>query len=68
MSKLKKSRSPRPKRPVMSMVDPNRIIYQPKYRYRRSRSTSSNKRRKLNLLSLEAISFEIGLKSLFFLT
>lgn len=45
-SKIKKSRSPRRKRPVMSMVDPNRIVYQPKYRYRRSRSTSSKRRKR----------------------
>lgn len=50
-SKLKKSRSPRRKRPVMSMVDPNRVVYQPKYRYRRSRSTSSNRKRKLKTFS-----------------
>ena len=45
-SKVKKSRSPRRKRPVMSMVDTNRIVYQPKYRYRRSRSTSSKRRKR----------------------
>ena len=45
MPKLKKSRTPRRKRPVMSMVDLNRIVYQPKYRHR-SRSTSSKRRRK----------------------
>ena len=37
MQKSKKYRSPHRKRPVMSMIDPNRIVYQPKYRYRRSR-------------------------------
>ena len=42
-SKVKKSRSPRRKRPVMSMVDTNRIVYQPKYRHR---STSSKRKRK----------------------
>ncbi len=41
-----KSRSPRRKRPVMSMVDLNRIVYQSKYRKRKSRSTSSKKRKR----------------------
>ena len=50
-TKLKKSRSPRRKRPVMSMVDPNRIVYQPKYRHR---SASSSKRRKRKLKSFSS--------------
>lgn len=50
-SKLKKSRSPRRKRPVMSMVDLNRIVYQPKYRHRRSGSTSSKRRKRKSFSS-----------------
>ena len=49
-TKLKKSRSPRRKRPVMSMVDPNRVVYQPKYRHR----STSSKRRKRKLKSFSS--------------
>ncbi len=44
---LKKSRSPRRRKPSAVIKSSDRIVYQPKYRYRRSRSTSPKKRKSL---------------------
>lgn len=41
-----KSHSPRRRKPSAVIKSSDRIVYQPKYRYRRSRSTSSKRRKR----------------------
>lgn len=49
MPLLKKSRSPRRRKPSTVLKSPQRIVYQPKYRFRRSRSASPKRRKRKSL-------------------